>query len=572
MRVAALPARLRRGLPFALLLAALVVLFPAFVDSGPLHEPRHSLHHVTYNHLAVAKNLAAEHAWLGFYRQIVDDGGETTYEAYNRFPPLGYFLIKLAMLTQPDDLAGEIQAARMLMLALYAGAAVLAYLSVATLTGQRYVALAATLTAFSSYGVLHACDMVATEGTVDLFGTMLVFHGIAHYRRAAAAGGKPRLGQLVAKTGAALLLGWHVLALLALFVAHGLAAAVVGRDWAACRRLAAFGALALLFGIAVLTYNLAREYLALADVAMWDLPSLESMRKRSILDGAQDRWPHLGLDQLHRVGLTLAPYLVTGIDLGWRGWTALGALAVAGIAVAAVIALSRGLVPRARSACLALVPLATAGLLWAVVMHGSMRTHRCFHCLPWTTPRLLTWDTYEAMFHVGMPLAVFALLSLLPLPAVWRRCRASALRRVIAVAAVALVCLAFVGSALAMGQRHRDPGIVPQQRALLADLAAIRRLAAGERVFVAGPIWQSDTYSARPRGRKRYYFTDSVVILRSERARFADFAAGPRIPGAKTLTPGNQFYFLYAMDEYNRVCAAPPADAPVQLRRWCRNL
>lgn len=571
----ALRRTLHRCLPLLLLLTALVSLFPAFINAGPLHEPRRSHHHVTFNHLTVAKNLAAEHAWLGYYYQTVGDDGQTTYEPYNRFPPLGYFLIKLAALTQSPDLAGEIQAARMLMLAFYAGAAVLAYLSVAALTGRRYVALAATLTAFSSYALLHACDMVATEGTLDLFGTMLALHGIAHYQNSAGASAcsKPRLAQLLGKAAVALLLGWHVAAFLVPFVALGLTVAATSRDWVTCRRLAAFGTLICLFGLSVLASNLAREYIALGDVAIWDLPSARSMHKRSVLGGLPDQWAWFGKDQLHRIGLALVPYLATGLDIGWGGWTVLGALGSAGVATAAATALVGRRAPRARSVCLVLVPLATAGLLWAVAMPGTVISR--YGDWLWATPHALRWNTYEAMFHVGVPLALFALLSQLPPPAAWRRRRrdaGSVPRRLVAVASVATLWLAFSASALAIGQRHYDPDIEWYERVLWADMAVIQQFAADKRVFAAGPIWPSFARRSRSHGRKRFSLAETVLILRSKHAQFADYVAGPRIPGANTLTPGNHFYFLYAVAEYNRICEALPTAGAVMSRRWCENL
>ena len=75
----------------------------------------------------------------------------------------------------------------------------------------------------------------------------------------------------------------------------------------------------------------------------------------------------------------------------------------------------------------------------------------------------------------------------------------------------------------------------------------------------------------RTHAHKRFYFTDHVLISRSEHAEFADVVTGPRIPDAKPLTPDNQFYFLYAMEEYSRLCEAPPAAGAVVLRRWCEN-
>lgn len=555
----------RRGLPLLLLLTALGTLFPAFIGGGPLHEQGRHHHHVTFNHLAVAKNLAAEHAWLSFYQQAVGDDGQVGYEVYNRFPPLGYFLIKLSTLTRAGNLAGEIQAARMFMLALYAGAAVLAYLSVAALTGRRYAALAATLTAFSSYALLHASDMVATEGTVDLFGTMLAFHGIACYQRSTEAGqvgAKPRTGQLMLKAGIALLLGWHVLSLLGAFVVLGLASAASGRDWAACRRLAALGTV---FGVSValiLTYNLAREQLVLAGARVWALPSLDAMWRRSAIGESELPWSLLGVDQLRRIGSALAPY-AAGIGSDW-GAMALGAFGVAGVAIAAAaIALAGNRVPSGRSTCLALLPLAMTGILWAAAVPGSVHAMRvpCPACL---NPEF--WHTFEAMFHVGVPLALFGLLSLVPVPAAWRR----ALARPIAAALLALLWLAFPASAAKVAQIHRDTETTAD--AVLADMDAIRQLTVRKRIFAPGPI-HLQTPAATPRAlamaTKKFCFAGRALVTRSAHAQFAEFATGPRIVGAKTLTPGNQFYFLYPIAEYERLCEAPPATGAVALRRWC---
>ncbi len=57
------------------------------------------------------------------------------------------------MLPFAVDLSGQIYAARLVMLGGFAGGAVLAYLS--RLTGQRWIALTATLLPFSSFYFLY---------------------------------------------------------------------------------------------------------------------------------------------------------------------------------------------------------------------------------------------------------------------------------------------------------------------------------------------------------------------------------------------------------------------------------
>lgn len=615
--------------PLLVLLIALATLFPFFHEAGPLHRAQYAYDHVTFHHLAVAKNRAAEHAWLGFYNLAVDDAGDVTYRPYNRFPPLGYVLIKLAMLTQDGHLAGEIQAARMLMLAFFAGAAALAYLAVVQLTGRRPLALAATLVAFSSYIALVASDMVATEGVVDLFGTMLAFHGIARYRFPGgagvplAAGGRPRLGQLVGKAGIALLLGWHVCALLAPFLAINIAAALVCRDRAELRRLLLFGVTALVIAFAVLATNLISEYIALrGSMEVWNLPSFQAIERRAGWWNLGQHWPAFVLDQMHRFGLALVPYALSGINVAWRGWTLLGALGGVAVFVMAAANLrpllagrgaSKGLddAVRARAyASLALLPLAAVGVCWATGMHNTVSSFReeCPLCyLQLLTPgKYVVNDVYEAMFFAGAPLALFALLALRAparwMPWRWPRWAVSqtsrvprvshprdllprgfpspALGRALGAALLATVLLGFVASVFYVGRLHRDDRVTEQEGALLADIEAIRELAVGKKVYGPAPRWPPTMF----RSRSRYYFNGSVLIHRPDLAKFADFVVAPWVPGAETVTPRNRFYFLYRSAEYRRVCGDPVASSPkpgrpsvgsprrTQLPLGCRNL
>ena len=590
--------------PLVVLLTALATLFPFFHEAGPLHRAQYAYDHVTFHHIAVAKNLAPEHAWLGFYNLAVDDAGDVTYSPYNRFPPLGYVLIKLAMLTQDGNLAGEIQAARMLMLVFFAGAAVLAYVAVLQLTGRRPLALGATLVAFSSFVALVACDMVATEGVVDLFGTMLAFHGIARYRFPGVAGvpltagGRPRLGQLMAKAGIALLLGWHVCALLAPFLAINIVAALVCRDRAELRRLLLFGATAFVVALAVLATNLVGEYTAMrGSREVWDLLSFRAIERRVGWSKLGQQWPAFVLDQMHRVGLALVPYALSGINVAWRGWTVLGALCGVAIVVMAVVdvrpllaagSASRGLddAVRARAyASLALLPLAAAGVCWAIGMHNTVSSFReeCPLCyLQLLTPgKYVVNDVYEAMFFAGAPLALFALMALRA-PVRWLRwprrgvSQASgaprvshprallprafpspALGRSLGAVLLATMLLGFVASAFYLGRLHRDSQVSEQEHALLADIEVIRQLAVGKKVYGPAPRWPPTMF----RSRNRYYFNGSVLIHRPDLAKFADFVVAPWVPGAETVTPRNQLYYLYRSEEYRRVCGHQAASS-----------
>ncbi len=162
-------------------------------------------------------NLSPEHGFQRFHRWFMDEDGIPRYQPYNRFPIGGYFIIKLAILPAFGDLSAQIYAARVLMLLFFTAAAVLAYLSLCRLTSNRWIALTATLLSFSSYYLLYYNDMIANEGMSDLFGVMLTFHGMVVFVQ------EGRFRQLLVKTCLALLLGWHVLALLLPFVIIGLA-------------------------------------------------------------------------------------------------------------------------------------------------------------------------------------------------------------------------------------------------------------------------------------------------------------------------------------------------------------
>ncbi len=180
------PLRLRWG-SSATTLTTLVLLFlalaTAFLFDGSRGQPVYGAggYHweLTGDHMTMALNMSREHGFLGFRHLTRTGDGDLDYKPYNRFPVLGYALIKLATLPFPDDFSAREAAARTLMLVLFAAAAALAYLALCKLTGSRWTALAATLLAFSSYYALFYRDMVATEGVVDLFGTMLVLHGMA---------------------------------------------------------------------------------------------------------------------------------------------------------------------------------------------------------------------------------------------------------------------------------------------------------------------------------------------------------------------------------------------------------
>ena len=322
----------RPSLPLLLLLLALSTVFLFGNDRGQFYRP--GLHNaVSANYLAVAANLSPEHNFLLFYHQTLDKDGPPSYIPYNRFPIGGYALIKLAILPFGNDFSAQIYAARMMFLLFFVGSAVLAYLSLCRLTADRWIALTASLLAFSSYYLLYYNDMPATENGLSLFGVLLTFHGMVLFVE------EGRLRQLLIKACAALLLGWHVYALLLPFIVLGLL-----RDLNRARRLSAPPSLAsqikrcaaallfsrylklgvgtLLFGMAVLSFNLGNEYRAFdGEIPLTELPTVKSMTYRFGADDAFNEryaehlaWKNFLENQFYRIARATLPFWVSPFD------------------------------------------------------------------------------------------------------------------------------------------------------------------------------------------------------------------------------------------------------------------
>ena len=513
--------------PLALLLLALATLFLFGGGRGHLHQDfNHD--HVTLNHLAVALNLSPEHGFLGFYQRYLNDAGELAYEPYNRFPVLGHALIRLATLPFPDGISARLAAARTLMLAFFAAAATLAHLALCRLARSRWAALAATLLSFSSYYALYYNDMVATEGVVDLFGLMLVLHGMAVF---AAEG---RFGQLLAKACAALLLGWHAYALLLPFALLGLACALRRRDGRGVRRHLALGAVALLFGSLVLAANFAREWAALGgEVPAAELPSVRSALHRTGVAPVHGfDWTGAAKEQLGRIGAASVPYALSHFIIGgepgslkitkmrvYRVYVALGSVLFV-LTVLACLALLLSPSPPPR--LLPLTALALSGPCWMVAMRYAA-------------------GEFEGMFHIGVPLALFALL----LPRLDRllgdRARCSA------PAGVAAAPLFALSSFLMAQDTNPDPGYAAYAKEFAADVDSTRKLVKGKTIFVSKLNVCSDRLY--PKRFLRHYFTGSAFVDRAN-WHLADFVVSERTEGARTLTPGNRHVFLYDRANY----------------------
>ena len=582
--------RVARLLPLGALLLALATVFAASSgDRGYFYHSGTNTHNqLSAKNMALAENFHAANGFL-FLRMKRGKTGEIRYDPYNRFPIGGMLLITLAIAPFAGDLSAQIVAARVLMLGFFCAAAVLAYLSLARITRDRAASVAATLLAFSSYHMLDYNDIVTTEMFPDLFGVLFVFHGMVVFAQ------EKRFAQLVAKTGAAALLGWHAYAVLAPLLACGLAGELArawregtgkglgtggGRGRETSRRLLALagqalrsrytllGALTLLFGVAALAYNFAVEYAAYGgERAMTELPSVRSAIRRTGIDleyastwQAALGWLDFLAWQFHRVGVMMWPYgLATGGGSLWDevAWRAAGAAPLTGAGIAAtVLCLAvvfwcrafRGW--RGRVACLAL-----GGFFWAVPMR---------HQTVWAG------HDYETVFHFGIPLVVFTgvLLGIRYLSIVLPGAggaRNDGRRRCVAVGCAFAAMLVFAWSNVRAAAVGPAAGFAARERAVMAEFEAIREMTGGGDVLVQHhnamlgvvPMWEAFYY----------YMAGSVLHMprtladaaRLEASGKVDFVLGFKRRGCSThpcepgnepapldaLTPHHRFVFLY---------------------------
>ena len=539
MIVNKLHALLLPALPLLLLLLALSTVFPFGNDRGYFYRPGFD-GYITNHVLAIVENLSPDHNFLRFHRQTLDADGAPTYDVYHRFPIGGYLLIKLAILPFADDPSAQRYAARLLMLLCFTATAVLAYLSLARLTTHRWLALTATLLAFSSTYCLYYNDMVATEVGPDLFGVFLVFHGMVLFVQ------EGRFRQLLGKTCLALLLGWHVYALLLPFVVLGLAGTLVqavrglggvSAFWGHLPRVTAsllrsryvaLGVVALLFGTAVLSVNFANEYVALnGDTDLTDLPSARSMLKRTGLDDRLSTrhpekmaWPAVLKSEGYRIAGMALPYAFAGrvtrpSDLNTEPGTPWGRQDVTGILVAATCLVGLAFVRHT----LLWATLVLSGFCWAL----PMRHATAFH-------------SFESLFYIGLPLFLFSLVLLF----IRRR---SGRRLSVAVSLAAAALLVFVLSTFQMARVGYTAERVEIQKDKMNDLQAIRTMTVGK-VVAASKTLGSGVLHA---------LTGTILVFEPETTKFADLVlTRSRYHEAALLTPDNRRIFLYRRDGYER--------------------
>ena len=537
-------------LPMALLILALSTVFVFGGDRNYLYRPEGSHNWISSQHLTIAVNLSPEHGFQMFDRRVMNSDGSVHYKPYNRFPIGGYASIKLATLPVSSNPSAQIYAARVLMLLFFAGAAILAYLSLYRLTANRWIALTAILLSFSSYYLLYYNDMIANDGMPDFFGVMLTFHGMVVFVQ------EGRFRQLIAKICVALLLGWHVYALLAPFVIFGLAsellrarsttdassasnlhttvkhaAAVLLRS---CYLL--FGITALAFGLAVLTFNFTMEYAALnGDTPLTELPSFKSMLKRTGVDSMGDTdliparyWKPFLEGQLRSIVRMFVPYslfgpLVYRVDAAGDAriqspiWLSEFQSVVFGVVLSAACLIGLIFV-RHR---LLLATLASFGFFWAVPMRNSNAVH-----------------DFESIYYIGLPLVFFTVVLLL----VRRLTNRDAVIAAVSVAALLL----FTVSSFQMSRTVYSAEAAQSARAAQHDLLAIRELTDREPVTVLG-LDGIRKLLFQEAGRAENYYLNLIFVADQypppASRRF--IVTRHRVDSNALLTPQNQHLFLY---------------------------
>ena len=546
------------ALPLAIFIAMFIVLLALGGDRGYFYRVGGLHGWNTAKTLAIAENMSPEHNFRLATRVWQDDDGGFGYLFYSRFPVSAYALVKLATAPFGSDLAAKLFAARVLMLLMFCGAALLSYLAIARIAGSRWVALAATLFAFSGLYALYYADGVFNEGVMDALGAALAFHGMAVFAQ------EGRFRQLLIKTCAALLLGWHVYALLLPFIAFGFggeALALIRSAFAsgdkakaartaiislARSRFAVLAAVSILFGSALLAFNFANEYTAYGgELTITETPSFGSMVTRLGIEGWETEWVAFFERQFYRVGVASVPYALARA-LGWdfpisepysvaRAPAVFGALAT--LAALAALAFVRRYRLLAATAVL-------FGFCWTIP--ARQNAYNLNH-------------VFEGLWYTGLALALFALALVGA-----RRLLGSAVGDRAAIAAAAIAAPIFAMSVFHAGQIGRDADEAERDKLVLADFSAVMEIARGKRVRT---VWHPDLWADRPWAAPgqdlhfwtRYYLSGSYHRLR-DRCTFASAAdftlTRYRDESLNPLTPENRFAFLYGATSAPELCRA----------------
>ena len=561
-------AQSRAWLQPALLLLALSSVFMFGIDQFGYFNGGEYHGQMSTKNIAISENLSIERHFLMFMKhQPPGKAGNPTFTPYNRFPIGGYALIKLTILPFGDNISSRIYAAQILMLLCFSAAALLAYLSLRRIASNRWIALTAVLLAFSSAYCLYHSDMISNEGMIDLFAVMLVFHGMAVFEQ------DGRFRQLPIKACIALLLGWHVYALLLPFIAFGLMRELIELIKARSSistpptpalhqlkraalsllrsRYLTLGVITLIFGASVLTINFTNEYFALnRETPLTELPSFISMMTRTGVEPFSSpfsseeegseflSWPAFPELQFYRIGAMSLPFaffpsyvsegitLLDFIDSEDEPLPRLFVILGIAVSVASLIGLLF-----VRRHTILLSTLTLSGFCWALPMRHT--TAYPFH-------------SFEAVFYIGVTLTLFSLALI---------CLRKFSREWLVAALSAAALPIFVFSALRMAQLNDTAQIPEVHKAVAADFESIRNMTQdGDAIFMRKNL----DYRLRQQISVFSYYIVGYLISKTRmyeeeivQRRAPDFIiTNERPDGLASLTPKNRLLFLYEWNGY----------------------
>ena len=374
--------------------------------------------------------------------------------------------------------------------------------------------------------------MVTPKGMPDLFGVMLTFHGIALFAQ------EGRFRHLLVKACIALLLGWHVYALLLTFIVLGLESeliklsvpprASVGSYPRLLRsRYVMLGGVSLLVGVTILVFNFTNDYFAMnGETPFSELRSVESALRRTgvgigrVEGKSIPEWQPFLKEQIYRAGVASSPYAFTAYSnalsaFGRMPWFLL--CAVMGIGALGALLIDRKFIQRKTL----LATLALFGFCWTLMARQQVVFHN-----------------FEVIYYIGIPLTLSALILL------FIRKRLGG-RLVVGMAAAAMAIFG-----LSAYQMSNDAETAEFQNAIFNEFQAIRdKIPQGKIVHIFIPSnWDADTAFAGST-RASIFYLSRRVIVHGERpylCRLADFAiTTERDEGAALITPHNQLRFLY---------------------------
>jgi hypothetical protein len=153
----------------------IVGMQPGYDDIQPKHHGW-----VTANTLAIISKATPENYFVGYALAYRDDQNRAEYEYFDRYPVFFSALFNRA-LSLSTNLADQLFRAKQIMNVIFLGTLILAVLLLEKLTGNKPVALATGLLAFSNPYLLWYKDMVHFDQPA-LFGFLLLIYAIALYK------------------------------------------------------------------------------------------------------------------------------------------------------------------------------------------------------------------------------------------------------------------------------------------------------------------------------------------------------------------------------------------------------